>query len=423
VNSTSYPLSGVVVADFSRVLAGPLATMTLADLGATVIKVERPGAGDDTRAWGPPWRADDQTAATYFDSVNRSKLSVGLDLGDPADAELARELARRADVLVENFKPEGLRRLGLGYEQVSARNPGVVYCSITGFGTGAGADLLGYDFVVQAVGGLMSITGEPGSPSKAGVALVDVLTGKDATIAVRAGVAARARTGRGCHVELTLLTSLLSALVNQVQAHLGAGVVPTSMGNQHPSIAPYETLRCADGLLAIACGNDGQFARLATVLGIPEVATQARFATNAARVVNRQALIEVLQSRLATHGVAHWQARLVQVGVPAGQVGSIADGVSLAEELGLAPVVDAGGVATVRHPARYSTEAVRPPSRPPRLAEHDDQVRAWLHDPDRPLPQPASDRSPKPEYCPDSRETSSGSTGMTDIKTSPEENS
>ncbi len=389
MTSTSYPLSGIVVADFSRVLAGPLTTMTLADLGATVIKVERPGAGDDTRAWGPPWRSDDPTAATYFDSVNRSKLSVGLDLSDPADAQLARELARRADVLVENFKPDGLRRLGLGYEQVSAENPGIVYCSITGFGTGAGADLLGYDFVVQAVGGLMSITGEPGAPSKAGVALVDVLTGKDATIAVLAGLAGRARTGRGCHVELTLLTSLLSALVNQVQAHLGAGVVPTSMGNQHPSIAPYETLRCADGLLAIACGNDGQFARLAMVLGIPEVAAQPRFATNAARVVNRQALIGVLEAQLVTRGAAHWQARLVEVGVPAGQVGSIADGVALADQLGLAPVVDAGGVSTVRHPASYSTEAVRPPSRPPRLAEHDSQVRAWLQDPTRPLPQPS----------------------------------
>ncbi|EFE68085.1 L-carnitine dehydratase [Streptomyces viridosporus ATCC 14672] len=313
----SGPLEGVLVADFSRVLAGPLCTMTLADLGATVVKVERPGSGDDTRRWGPPWS---RTSTTYFESVNRSKLSVTLDLADGSDLALARELARRADVLVENFKPGTLERLGLGYDQVAAVNPGIVHCSVTGFGSGAGADLLGYDFVVQAVGGLMSITGDPdGEPTKAGVALVDVLTGKDAAIGVLAALADRDRTGRGCRVEVNLLSSLLGSLVNQAQGYLETGRAPGRMGNRHPSIAPYETLRCRDGLLAVACGNDGQFARLAAVLGAPGLADDERFATNAARVGHREELVAALEDRLAEQDCATWQERLTAAGVPAGK--------------------------------------------------------------------------------------------------------
>src|SRR5690606_8405810 len=232
------PLEGILVADCSRVLAGPLCTMNLADLGATVVKVERPGRGDDTRSWGPPWSAN---GTTYFESVNRSKRSVALDFADPDDLALARELARRADVLVENFRPGTLDRLGLGYDRVSEDNPGIVYCSVTGFGGGAGAGLLGYDFVVQAVGGLMSITGEPdGEPTNAGVALADVVTGMDAAIAVLASLAARSRTGRGCRVVVNLLSGLLGSLVNQAQGYLETGRPPGRMGNGHPSIAPYE---------------------------------------------------------------------------------------------------------------------------------------------------------------------------------------
>ena len=274
----SRPLDGLIVADFSRVLAGPLCTMTLADLGATVVKVERPLVGDDTRAWGPPWSGSSADSATYFESVNRSKLSVTLDLFDPDDRDAAIELARRADVLVENFKPGDLDRHGLGYDQVAANNPGVVYCSVTGFGREAGAARLGYDFVVQALGGLMSITGDPeGDPTKAGVAVVDVLAGKDATIGILAALADRSRTGRGCRVEVNLLSSLLASLVNQAQGFLETGKAPGRMGNQHPSIAPYETLRCRGGLIAVACGNDGQFLRLATVLGQPQLAQDERF--------------------------------------------------------------------------------------------------------------------------------------------------
>ncbi|MFD7551680.1 CaiB/BaiF CoA transferase family protein [Streptomyces sp. NPDC059816] len=381
------PLDGVLVADFSRVLAGPLCTMTLADLGATVVKVERPGSGDDTRSWGPPWSA---TSTTYFEGVNRSKLGIALDLTDDADRALGQELAHRADVVVENFRTGSLERLGLGYEQVSAVNPGVVYCSITGFGSGAGAGLPGYDFVVQAVGGLMSITGgADGEPTKVGVALVDVLTGKDAVIGVLAALAARARTGRGCRVEVNLLSSLLGSLVNQGQSYLETGLPPGRMGNRHPSIAPYETLRCRDGLLAVACGNDAQFARLAAALGAAQLAQDERFATNAGRVGHREQLVAALEERLAHGDVSDWQARLTGAGVPAGKVGTVADGFALAEELGLSPTVTPAGGATPvpRHPVAYSTDLVQEASPPPRLDEHGTAVRAWLSGPgNEPLP-------------------------------------
>lgn len=374
------PLDGVLVADFSRVLAGPLATMTLADLGATVVKVERPGVGDDTRAWGPPWS---EHGATYFESVNRSKQSLALDLLDPDDLVLARELARRADVLVENFRPGALQRFDLDYDSVNAVNPKVVYTSISGFGGGAGAGLPGYDFVVQAVGGLMSITGQPnGEPTKAGVALVDVLTGKDATIGTLAALAARARSGRGAHVEVNLLSSLLGALVNQASGYLGAGSVPQAMGNQHPSIAPYETLRARDGILALACGNDGQFRKLAAALGAPGLADDQAFATNAARVENRAALVVALEELLATDDVAGWQRRFTSAGVPAGAVNSLPEAFGLASDLGLAPTYDLPNASPqVRHPVVYSDGVAVEPTPPPSLGEHTDALRAWLTGP------------------------------------------
>jgi formyl-CoA transferase len=380
------PLDGVLVADFSRVLAGPFATAMLADLGARVIKVERPGTGDDTRTWGPPWT---DNSASYFESANRSKESVALDLADPGDVQLARELARRADVFVENFRPSALDRYGLGYEQVRAGNPGVVYCSITGFGGGGGADLPGYDFLVQAVGGLMSITGDPddvgGAPMKAGVALVDVLTSKDATIGVLAALHSRAATGRGQRVEVNLLSSLLSSLVNQASSYLTTGVAPVRMGNAHPSIAPYELLPCAGGQIAVACGNDGQFRKLAAVLGDESLADDERFATNAARVHHRAALVEALGARLAAADADAWVGRLLCAGVPAGKVGSIADGFALASDLGLDPLVDVGPgrPAQVRHPIIYSDTPITEYTAPPRLGEHSDAVRRWLQEENR----------------------------------------
>lgn len=375
------PLEGVLVADFSRVLAGPLATATLADLGARVVKVERP-AGDDTRNWGPPWT---ENSASYFESANRNKESVALDLTDPEDQAAARELARRADVVVENFRPGALDRFGLGYEQVNEANPGVVYCSVTGFGSDGGAHLPGYDFIVQAVGGLMSITGDAdgdgGSPMKVGVALVDVLTAKDATIGVLAALEARRGTGRGQRLEVNLLSSLLGALVNQASSYLATGVSPGRLGNAHPSIAPYESLPCADGSIAIACGNDGQFRKLAAVLGDESLADDIRFTTNAARVRHRPDLVTALAARLAHDGVDAWVERLSAVGVPAGRVGTIADGFALAEKLGLEPVVDVGPgrPAQVRHPITYSDTPITEYAAPPHLGEHTQAILRWLH--------------------------------------------
>lgn len=378
------PLEGILVADFSRVLAGPLCTMTLADLGARVIKVERPGTGDDTRSWGPPFSP---TGATYFESVNRNKESVCLDLADAGDRALARELALRADVLVENFKPGGLERLGLGYAELSAENPGLVYASVSGFGTSGGRELPGYDFVVQALGGLMSITGDAdGPPYKAGVALVDVLTAKDATIAVLAALTARRRSGHGSHVQVNLLSSLQGALANQAQAYLGAGRVPDRMGNAHPSIVPYQLLECADGPLALACGNDAQFARLAEELGVPGLAEDARFATNSARVRHREELVPLLEQALAAAPAQEWQERLTRAGVPAGRVAGIDEGIAFAESLGLEPTIEVQDETgdtvgrQVRHPAVWEPPLVPRTQAPPRLGQHTDDVVAWLHD-------------------------------------------
>lgn len=379
---TSAPLEGILVADFSRVLAGPLATMTLADLGARVIKVERPGTGDDTRAWGPPYS---EHAATYFEGVNRNKESVALDLKDEGDLERARRLAARADVVIENFLPGTMDRMGLGYDDVSGINPSIVYASITGFGSAGGARLAGYDFVVQALGGLMHITGEPdGDPMKAGVAVVDVLTGKDATIGILAALRRRERDGSGARLEISLLSSLQGALANQASAHLGAGASPARLGNVHPSIAPYELLRCADGPLAVACGNDRQFAKLAVAIGAPQLADDDRFRTNALRVAHRGELREELEGALARETAAHWQATLSAAGVPAGQAGDIADGIAYAEQLGLDPTIEVTGAdgashgRQVRHPVQWQPRFEPPATASPRLDEHGDDVRAWL---------------------------------------------
>lgn len=371
------PLEGVLVADFSRVLAGPLATATLADLGADVIKVERPGMGDDTRSWGPPWTAD---SSSYFESANRSKRSIELDLSDPSDQGFARELARRADVVVENFKAGTLDRRGLGYREVCATNPGVVYCSITGFGPVGGADLPGYDFLVQAVGGLMSITGTPEEPTKVGVALVDVLTSKDAVVAILAALQARHRNGRGQHVEVNLLSSLLGSLVNQASAYLTTGESPEGMGNRHPSIAPYETLAAKDGQLALCCGNDRQFAKLAQVVLRPGLATDPRFATNGHRVQHREELVQLLEEALAIDTVDAWTRKLTSAGVPAGRVGRIADAFELAESLGLEPIVPVGEgrPAQVRSPLTLSGTPITDYAPPPQLGEHNDEIRRWL---------------------------------------------
>jgi crotonobetainyl-CoA:carnitine CoA-transferase CaiB-like acyl-CoA transferase len=365
-------LDNLRVLDFSRVLAGPFATMLLADLGATVTKVERPGIGDDTRSWGPPY--DDAGEATYFASVNRNKDSVVLDLGDADDLARARALALEADVLVENFRPGLMDRLGLGYDDLAVANPGLVYCSVTGFGRDGGAALPGYDLLIQAVGGLMSITGTAdGEPQKVGVALVDVLAGLFASVGILAALQHRNATGEGQRVDIDLLSSLLAALVNQGSAYTAGGVVPARMGNEHPSIAPYELLPCADGDLVLCVGNDRQFAALGAVLGAPELAGDARFATNAARVEHRRALRAALEERLATRPAADWAAALIEARVPAGVVNDVAGAFALATRLGLQPIVslpreDGTTLDLTRNPIGLSATPPAYRSAPPRLA-------------------------------------------------------
>ncbi|MFI0040307.1 CaiB/BaiF CoA transferase family protein [Streptomyces mutabilis] len=366
-------LAGLRIADFSRVLAGPYATMLLADLGAEVVKVERPGTGDDTRAWRPP--ADASGTSTYFLGVNRNKRSVTLDLATDEGRDRARELIARSDVVVENFRPGIMAKLGLGHEELLAADPRLVYCSVTGFGTGAGAELPGYDLLVQAVGGLMSVTGEPdGEPTKTGVALVDVITGLHATVGILAALRHRERTGEGQLVEVSLLGSLLSAMANQASGYVAAGVVPGRLGNAHPSIAPYETFHTADRPIALAVGNDRQFAALATLLGAPELADDARFRTNPDRVAHRGELRPLLQDRLRTRGADHWAGALPAAGVPAGPVNALDEAFSYAERLGVEAVVDVAGTRQVAHPIRLAATPAHYRLAPPELGEHTDDV-------------------------------------------------
>jgi crotonobetainyl-CoA:carnitine CoA-transferase CaiB-like acyl-CoA transferase len=362
------------VVDFSRVLAGPFASMVLGDLGAEVIKIERPGTGDDTRAWGPPY--DDRGDATYFQAVNRNKQSVALDLTDPRDLERARSLALDADVVVENFRAGVMDRLGLGYDALQAQNPGLVYCSITGFGRREGASLPGYDLLVQAMGGLMSITGDPdGDPHKVGVALVDVLAGLFSTVGILAALRHREQSGVGQRVEVDLLSALLASLVNQGSAYTLAGVVPERMGNAHPSIAPYELFRTAEGELVIAVGTDRQFADLSAIVGEPALAGDARFARNEDRVAHRVELRAVLDRRLATRPAQDWVRELSGVGVPAGIVNDVGAAFRLAESLGLEPIVgvprgDGSTVPLTRNPINLSATPATYRSAPPTLPDH-----------------------------------------------------
>jgi crotonobetainyl-CoA:carnitine CoA-transferase CaiB-like acyl-CoA transferase len=381
------PLDGVLIADFSRVLAGPYATMLLADLGARVVKVERPGTGDDTRAWGPPF-AGEELAATYFLGVNRNKQSVALDFTLPRDNALARELVRRADVVVENFLPGTLDRHGLGYEQVRESNPGVVYCSITGFGADAGATLPGYDLIVQAVGGLMSVTGEPGgSGTKVGVALVDVVTGLHAALGVMAALRHREHGGTGQRVRVSLLGSLLSGLSNHSAGYLGAGAVPRALGNAHPSIAPYEVFQAADRPIVIAAGNDRQFERLCAALGAPGLPTDPRFAANRDRVAHREELKAQLDRLLAARGADAWFAAFSEAGVPCGPINDLAEAFALAERLGLDAVADLEDprrertLRQVAHPIAFSATPAAYRGAPPRLDEDGDELRRWLAEP------------------------------------------
>jgi crotonobetainyl-CoA:carnitine CoA-transferase CaiB-like acyl-CoA transferase len=380
------PLDGLLVADFSRILAGPYATMLLADLGADVIKVEGPG-GDDTRTWQPPVR---DGVSTYYLGVNRNKRSIALDLREADDRAAGQELARRADVFIENFRPGGLARFGLDYDSVSAANPAVIYASVSGFGSGPkGAPLPGYDLIVQAMSGLMSLTGDPaGQPYRAGVAVFDVMAGLHATIGILAALNHRHETGRGQHVEVSLLASAMSGLVNQTSAYVAGDVVPFRMGNSHPSLFPYEPLPCSDGDLVVTAGNDIQFRRLAEVLGIGELADDPRFAHNEDRTANRDQLRPLLVERLGTRTKLEWFRDVIAAGVPCGPINTVDQGVAFAAEVGLDPVVTVGegaaAIPSVRHPITFSQTPAGYRLPPPALDEHGAEIRRWLAEPGKP---------------------------------------
>jgi crotonobetainyl-CoA:carnitine CoA-transferase CaiB-like acyl-CoA transferase len=375
------PLDGLLVADFSRILAGPYCTMLLADLGATVIKVEGPN-GDDTRHWVPPTTPDG--TSTYFLSVNRNKRSLVLDLTVTEDLALAVELTDRADVVVQNFKAGGLVRFGLDVDSVRARNPAVLYASISGFGSGAGAALPGYDLMVQALSGLMDLTGEPDGPGyRAGVAVFDVMAGMHTAIGILAALAHRQRTGEGQHIETNLLSSALSGLVNQSSAYVAGGVVPTRAGNAHPSIHPYEPFPTSDGELVVIAGNDGQFRRLCQLLGAPELADDPRFAQNGDRTRHRDELAPLLRDRLRTRTAGEWFTLLTESGVPCAPINTVAEGIAYAEQLGLEPVVEledgrGRSVRAVRSPIGLSETPVRHRLPPPELDGDGEQLRRWL---------------------------------------------
>lgn len=376
------PLDGIVVADLSRVLAGPYASMLLADLGATVIKVESP-AGDDTRTWMPP---EKNGVATYYMSINRNKQSIVLDFTNPDDIELVHELFRRADVVLENFRPGGLEKFGLDYETAHSINPALIYLSISGFGTAEGASLPGYDLVVQAVSGLMSLTGEPdGPPYRAGISVFDVMTGMHGAIGVLAALNQRRETGEGQHIEVSLLASALSGLVNHSGAYAAAGVVPTRMGNAHPSVYPYQPMPTKDRDVIIAAANDRQFQALCGVLGIEALAEDERFRLNVDRTANRDELHPVLLEKLAEWSADDLFLALNQVGVPCGPINTIAEGVALAEQLGLHPSVTVGegdrAVDLIRNPITFSAADATYHTPPPALGEHTDAVREWLSTP------------------------------------------
>jgi crotonobetainyl-CoA:carnitine CoA-transferase CaiB-like acyl-CoA transferase len=382
VDSAAGPLEGLLVADFSRILAGPYCTMLLADLGATVVKVEGP-TGDDTRHWMPPVAADG--ISTYFLSVNRNKRSLLLNLKEPADLALAVELTRRADVVVQNFKPGGLARFGLDYATVRTRNPRVLYASISGFGRAGGAGLPGYDLMVQALSGMMDLTGDPDGPGyRAGVAVFDVVTGLHTAIGILAALNHRQRTGEGQHIETNLLSSALSGLVNQTSAYLAGGVLPTRAGNAHPSIYPYQPLPTADGDLVVIAGNDGQFRRLCELIGAPGLFTDPRFASNTDRTRNRDLLEPLLVARLRARSAAEWFTRLTSAGVPCAPINTVAAGVAYAEQLGLNPVVEIGPerVRGVASPINLSATPATHRLPPPALDADGDELRRWLADPD-----------------------------------------
>src|SRR5688572_5090417 len=383
------PLAGIRVLDLTRVLAGPWAGQNLADLGAEVIKVERPKKGDDSRAFGPPWLKDaqgrDTAESAYFACANRGKKSLTLDLAHPKGQAIARELAAKSDVLLENFKYGDLDRYGLGYAQLKQLNPGLIYGSITGFGhTGPWRERPGYDFMIQGMGGLMSVTGERddrpgGGPQKAGIPIADLITGMYASIAVCAALAHRAKSGTGQHLDLALLDSLVAVLANQAANYLASGEPPARLGNDHPNIAPYQVFRTADGNLILACGNDNLFRKFCEAAGCLPLADDVRFATNGKRVENRAELTRILSEIMLRRDTREWLSALEAAGVPCGPINDLKQVFSEPQAIarGLRfelPHASAGKVALLRSPMRFSATPLEHDLPPPVLGQHTDEV-------------------------------------------------
>jgi crotonobetainyl-CoA:carnitine CoA-transferase CaiB-like acyl-CoA transferase len=379
------PLDGIRVLDLSRVLAGPWCTQNLADLGAQVIKIERPGTGDETRSWGPPFlrdtAGDNTSESAYYLCANRNKQSVAIDMSAPEGAALIREFAKACDVVVENFKVGGLKKYGLDYESLSTLNPRLVYCSVTGFGqTGPLSHRAGYDFLIQGMGGLMSITGEPdsvagGGPQKVGVAVTDLMAGMYATTGILAALMERGKSGLGQHLDIALLDCQLAMLANQSMNYLTTGNPPRRLGNAHPNIVPYQTFASSDGHLILACGNDGQFRALCGALGLPELALDARFAENSGRSVNRVELLPILESAFRTRTRDEWIDALEACGVPCGPINDVGQAFDTDQARHRQAVREmahpvAGVAPTVASPIRLSATPVQYNQAPPMLGEH-----------------------------------------------------
>jgi formyl-CoA transferase len=379
------PLEGIKVLDLSRVLAGPWCTQLLADLGAEVTKIERPGAGDDTRHWGPPWHGDGESrVAAYFLSCNRGKKSAAIDFAQPQGAALVRQLVADADVVVENFKVGGLKKFGLDAETLRAANPRLIYASITGFGQdGPYADRAGYDFIIQGMGGMMSITGIPdgepgGGPMRAGVAIADLFTGMYTCSAILAALYGREKTGEGAHIDLALFDTQLAVLANQASNALVSGKDPPRQGNTHPNIVPYQPFDAADQPIIIAVGNDRQFARLAEICGHPEWACDERFASNGARVANRVEMVRLVGDAIRQKPAAEWLDQLETAGIPAGPINTITQALSDVQAQHRKMVRTLAGAPVVGSPVRLNGDRADSNLPPPTLGEHTQDVLAAL---------------------------------------------
>lgn len=366
------PLDGLKVVELARILAGPWVGQTLSDLGADVIKVESP-EGDDTRKWGPPFiDVEGERSAAYFHACNRGKRSITADFRTDEGRELVRQLVADADVVIENFKLGGLDKYSLDYESLKAINPRLIYCSITGFGhTGPYAERAGYDFMIQGMGGIMDLTGEPdGEPQKIGVAFADIFTGLYSVIAIQSALIMRERTGIGQHIDMALFDCMSAVLANQAMNFLASGVSPKRMGNAHPNIAPYQTLPVSDGYFIIACGNDGQFGKLTSLLGIGDIAGDERFVSNSARVANRAALTALLEDKTRAWKRDDLLAELARIGVPAGPINTVADVFADPQFEARAMKIDPQGVPGLRTPIRFSDAELKLDKRSPKLGEH-----------------------------------------------------